>query len=68
VNVKVAIAGSATAILPGAYTYSDPPNPLPPLQPTAPPGGAMHVSPLPPLRPSGPTNIVSTPNPLPSPR
>ena len=68
VNVKVAIAGSTTAILPGAYTYSDPPNPLPPLQPTAPPGGAMHVSPLPPLRPSGPTNIVSTPNPLPSPR
>jgi hypothetical protein len=68
VNVKVAIAGSTTAILPGAYTYGDLPNPLPVLQPTAPPGGATKAAPLPSLRPSAPTNLVSTPNPLPPPR
>lgn len=59
VNVKKAIAGSTTAILPGAYTYGDLPNPFPVLRPTAP-------RPL--LRPGAPTNLVSTPNPLPPPR
>jgi hypothetical protein len=68
VNVKVAIAGSTTAILPGAYTYGDPPNPLPIVQPTAPPAGTTKAAPLPSLRPSAPTNLVSTPNPLPPPR
>jgi hypothetical protein len=68
VNVKIAIAGSATAVLPGAYTYGDVPNPLPVLRPTAPLVGATKAAPLPSLRPSAPTNLVSTPNPLPPPR
>jgi hypothetical protein len=67
VDVKVAIAGSTPAILSGAYTYRGP-NPLPILQPTAPPGGAQNTSPLPSSRPSGPTNLLSTPDPLPLPR